>query len=105
MAEAKNGADKTAPSIEEKVAALEAENASLKSELKDAVEIIEDLKDQLKNGEKSKVPTVKIGKIKYKVVGAFRKKGKLFTQQDIAADPKLAEDLVKRGSELLQAIK
>lgn len=105
MAEDKKGADQTAPDFEKLAAALEAENQLLKSELKDAAEVIADLKDQLVNGGKQKFPMVKLGKHKYQVVGSFRKKGKVFTPQDIAADAKLAEDLVERGSGLLELIK
>lgn len=82
------------------------EIARLKGELEDSVEIVTDLKSQLKlAGKKSKGPIVQIGKKKYLVRGGFVNKEGRFTPEDIAADVKLAEALLKRGSTHLKEIK
>jgi ribosomal protein L7/L12 len=85
---------------EKEIIALKTEIAAHKAELEDAKEIIEDLKDQLKDNV-NKVPTVKVGKEKFLVVGGFVKRGKKYTAKDIAANPELAAELVSKGSGLL----
>jgi cell division septation protein DedD len=89
--------------LENKLAAAEKTIAAQKAELEDANEIIADLKDQLKNGG-SQVLTVKVGERKFLVVGGFVKKGIAYTAKDIAANLKLAEELVNKGSGLLEPI-
>ena len=100
------GAVKAAPLSDEqaKIAVLEKENADLKSELTDAVEVIQDLKDQLKSSGTAKGPIGKVGKQKYRIVGGFRTKDKVFTPQDIASNSKLIELLVSKGSTLVEKI-
>lgn len=88
----------------DKVASLEKENELLKSELEDAAEVIEDLKAQVKNNGKSKGPTVTVGKQKYLVKAGYRTKDRIYTPEDIAADSKLAQGLLKKGSTLLKPI-
>lgn len=86
--------------VDAKVAALEAENAALKAELEDAAKVVAELKEKLKDG-KAQDLTVKVGGKKYAVVGGFKKKGQLFTKEAIAADAKLAGELIAKGSQLL----
>lgn len=76
----------------------------LESELKDAAEVIADLKDQLKEGGQAKGPVGKIGKDKYRILGAFKKAGKTFTPADIAADENILKALVAGNSTLIEKI-
>lgn len=100
----KSTAGASAPAtLEEAVQALakvEAENKALKAELEDAAKVVAELKEKLKDGKAQEL-TVKVGKKKYAVVGGFQKKGQLFTKEAIAADAKLAEELIAKGSQLL----
>lgn len=104
MAEDKTKAGAEAPAtIEEvtaKVAVLETENAALKAELADAGKVVADLKEQIADKAAGGL-TVKVGKEKYEVVGAGYHKGKLYTKKDIAADAKIAKELIDKGSQLL----
>lgn len=97
--------------VDQKVAALEAalkaeqdKNKALEAELKDAGKVVAELKEKLAEG-KSPDLTVTVGKKKYLVVGGFKKKGKAYSKEDIAADAKLAEELIEKGSQLLTEIK
>jgi hypothetical protein len=120
MSKGKNTAGASAPATTEKVetestattetvqvdpvvATLQAENAALKAELADATKVVAELKEKLKDG-KSVELTVKVGGKKYAVVGGFKKNGQLFTKEAIAADAKLAEELIAKGSQLLTEI-
>lgn len=113
MAEDKNkGAATAAPTFEqevqalkETVAALKAENADLKAELKDAAEIVADLKEKVNAAKGKKVNTVSVAGSTYMVVGGFVKAGKAYKAEDIAADKKLAEELIKKQSGLIVKIK
>lgn len=102
MADTKKAAGAPAPAdLEKKVAALEAENAALKAELKDAAQVVEDLKEQLADKANAGVLTVKVGSKKYQVVGGCVLQGKPYTKEAIAADAKIAEMLIKKGSNLV----
>jgi hypothetical protein len=112
------GAAAAAPSLEEvnialtaelgganeAIAKLQSEIETLKSELKDAAEVIADLKDQLKEGGKAKGPVGKVGKDKFRIVGSFKKAGKTFTPADIAADENILKALVAGNSTLIEKI-
>lgn len=103
MADTKKTAGAPAPAseLEAKVAILEQENAALKAELKDAAEVVADLKEQLADKATAGVLTVKVSGKKYRVVGGCVLAGKRYTKQDIAADAKIAEQLIKKGSQLV----
>lgn len=103
MADTKKAAGAPAPAseLEAKVAALETENAALKAELKDAAKVVDDLKEQLADKANAGVLTVKVGSKKYVVVGGCVLEGKPYTKEDIAADAKIAEKLIKKGSKLV----
>lgn len=105
MSEAKKtaGADapaSTAPEVNPQITALEAENAELKKELEDAAKVVADLKEQLADKGAGGL-TVKVGKEKYEVVGGGYHKGKAYTKEDIAADAKIAAELIAKKSQLL----
>lgn len=87
--------------LQKKVATLEKENAALKAELKDAAKVVDDLKEQLADKANAGVLTVKVGSKKYVVVGGCVLEGKPYTKEDIAADAKIAEKLIKKGSKLV----
>jgi len=103
MADTKKNAGAPAPAseLEAKVATLEQENAALKAELKDAAEVVADLKEQLADKANAGVLTVKVGSKKYQVVGGCILGGKPYTKEEIAADAKIAEQLIKKGSQLV----
>lgn len=95
------------------IKALEAEKEKLAkqvetqaAELKDAAEIVTDLKKQLKeSGDgKKKGAIVKIGKKSYRVIGGAVIKKKAYKPEDIAADADLAKKLLEKGSQLIQLI-
>jgi hypothetical protein len=104
----KSTAGASAPAtLEEALGALAAEQAkkkALEAELEDAAKVVAELKEKLKDG-KAQDLTITVGKKKYAVVGGFQKKGQLFTKEAIASDAKLAEELIKKGSQLLIEIK
>jgi hypothetical protein len=104
MSKAKTTAGASAPAtLEEALGALAAEqakNKALEAELEDAAKVVAELKEKLKDGKAQEL-TVKVGGKKYAVVGGFRKKGQVFTKEAIAADAKLAEELIAKGSQLL----
>lgn len=107
MSEKTNAGASAPATLEEALAALAAEqakNKALEAELKDAGKVVAELKEKLNEGT-AKVLTVKVGGKKYEVVGGFQKNGKLFTKEAIAADAKLAEELIAKGSQLLIEIK
>ncbi len=104
-------AEKTTEQLEKELAALQKENKSLKEadaakakELKEAAAVVADLKEQLA-AKSAGVLTVKVGKVTYKVVGGGFHKGTPYTKNEIAADPKIAKELVEKGSGLLIKIK
>lgn len=98
--ETKTAGAKAPANLETKVATLEKENAALKSELEDAAKVVADLKEQIADkGNKGLI--VKVGKEKFEVVGAGYHKGKLYSKEDIAADAKIAKELIDKGSQLL----
>ncbi|AEL24031.1 hypothetical protein [Cyclobacterium marinum] len=112
MSEKNKEAAKAPDPANEKLAGLEADNAALvqenkelKAELKDAQEIVKDLKTQVQASKGGKTNTIKIGKDMYKVVGGFRKKEKAFTAEDIASNEKLVKELLEKGSGLIVKIK
>lgn len=104
MAKKNETAGATAPAtLEEALAALAAEQTkskALEAELEDAGKVVAELKEKLKDGKGSEL-TVKVGGKKYAVVGGFKKKGVEYTKEAIAADAKLAGELLARGSQLL----
>jgi hypothetical protein len=104
MAKKNETAGALAPAtLEEALAALateQAKNAALEAELKDAAKVVAELKEKLTDGKTTEL-TVKVGNKKYAVVGGFKKNGVLFTKEAIAADAKLAEELLAKGSQLL----
>lgn len=108
MAKKNETAGAQAPAtLEEALAALateQAKNTALEAELEDAAKVVAELKEKLADG-KSKDLTVKVGGKKYAVLGGFREKGKTFTKEDIAADAKIAAELIAKGSQLLTEIK
>lgn len=91
-------------SLEDITKKYEASIKELESELKDAADVIADLKDQLAEGGKAKGPVGKIGKDKYRIVGAFKKAGKTITAEDIAADENILKALVAGNSTLIEKI-
>ncbi len=97
-------AEKTTEQLTKELAALKKENEALKSELEDAAKVVADLKEQLSD-KGTGVLTVKVGKEKFKVVGGGFHKGKPYTKDQIAADAKVAKELVEKGSGLLIKIK
>jgi hypothetical protein len=104
MAEDKTKAGAEAPAIIEeltvKLAVQAAENEALKAELEDAAKVVADLKEQLADKAAGGL-TVKVGKEKYEVVGGGYHKGKAYTKEDIAADAKIAGELIAKKSQLL----
>lgn len=101
MAEDNKTAGAPAPAtLEEQVATLTKENAALKSELSDAAKVVEELKEKLADSKGSGL-TVTVNKKKYAVVGGGYHKGKAYTKDDIAADAKIAAELIAKGSQLL----
>ncbi|MDN3688677.1 hypothetical protein [Cyclobacterium jeungdonense] len=111
-AAAASDSEKELATMKEKVAALEAENKDLKaeikkneSELKDAAEIVADLKEKVKAGNAGKVRTIKIDGSVYQVVGGFRKGDKTYKPEDIASDEKIAKELIKKQSGLIKKVK
>jgi len=97
-------AEKTIEQLTKELAALTKENEALKKELEDASGVVTALKEQLSDNGTG-VLTVKVGKEKFKVVGGGFHGGKPYTKQQIAADAKVARELVKKGSGLLIKIK
>lgn len=94
LADQKKAYDALSDKLEEAVQEVEA-----------AREIIDELKEELKgNSSNQKGPTGKVGKDSYRVVGGYRTKDKVFTPQDIAADPQLLKSLVENGSTLVQKL-
>jgi hypothetical protein len=101
MSKGKTTAGASAPAtLEEALAAEQAKNKALEAELEDAAKVVAELKEKLKDGKAQEL-TVKVGGKKYAVVGGFQKKGQVFTKEAIAADAKLAEELIAKGSQLL----
>lgn len=109
MAKETKTAGASAPAtLEEALSALSAEqakNKALEAELSDASKVVEELKEQLADKANAGILTVKVKNKKYQVIGGCILKGKPFTKEAIAADAKLAEELIEKGSQLLTEIK
>ncbi|MBD3627611.1 hypothetical protein [Cyclobacterium sp.] len=104
--------EKELQAMKDKVATLETENKELKaeikkneSELKDAAEIVADLKEKVNAAKGSKVNTISIDGSTYLVVGGFVKAGKAYKAEDIAADKEIAKELIKKQSGLIKKVK
>lgn len=89
------------------LAAEQKKSESLKAELEDAAEVIEELKLKLKESDsgKSDKPLVTINKVTYKVMSGMVKKKKSYTAAEIAADKALAAELLEKGSTILKPVK
>jgi chromosome segregation ATPase len=88
---------------ETEVKTLSIAKETLEAELKDAAQVIEELKSTIalnKSGKGSK-PVVEIGKKKYAVKAGTVIAGKTYTPEAIAADKKLCAELLEKGSKLL----
>jgi len=89
---------------------LKTENTELKADLEVAGNIIQDLKIELEAAQKKAsersatgLPQVKVGKTTYDIViPKFRFGGETKTAEDVQKDNKLAAELVKAGSGVLQ---
>ncbi|PRY90589.1 hypothetical protein [Mongoliibacter ruber] len=118
MSNKKTGAAPTAaPSPEEIIDTLTAENTALKAEneklakeleeakneVADAKEYVEELKDQLKDSgsKENKGPVITIGKEKYRVTKGMRTKDGALSPSDIAADLALCKKLVEKNSTIV----
>lgn len=81
--------------------ALKAQNEELIENLKEAAEIISDLKAKAGSSGSNEV-TITIDKKVYVVTKGCRDKNRAWLPEDIAADPKKAKELIEKGSTILQ---
>lgn len=107
LAEANDKLAEAEKALEKEKAESAKQIDELKAELKDAADVIEELKANadLNKGGKSKGPVVVIGKKKYLVKAGTVINSKPYSPADLAANKELCAELIGKGSKLLIEIK